>query len=613
MVAVSLNPRGTRGRGRGAVRAALLLVLVAGVIAAPAGSGLEAADARILGVSTPTAIADDDTASVELGVRFVSARQGVVAGISFYKSPQNLGPHTGTLWTGDGESLATVQFSNETESGWQTATFEHPVAIAPGTEYVASYFAPHGRYAADVGGFRSPMTRGDLTVPAGGGVFAYGSGGFPSSVYQDSNYFVDVLFHPGVVNPVPLPPGPVPAPTPPSAPPAAGRLDLPRIPWEGGPDYWKRFAKTDAAGWDDPSFFPIISWYGNFSNNEEVAYDKSLGINTYSGMWEGTPYQLFADNGVYWIGNKLNESFGDNSANWVGHFLDDEVDGRYTVPAGQAHLQSIVDAIGDDGRFKYANFTQMVVGTDLNQAAAQRYVNSYTDTISIDMYWYTIPYCDNTPYRDVYLTPVSQANCRTSSSYGKMVNSLRLQDAADGRLQPLWQWVENLNGGPGSDAPAVEITPGQLQGAVMNSIINEARGIAYFNQSLSGSCQSGNVFRQSQVVPGFCGAAQVAAVKEVNSRIHALAPVINTQSYDYTFGRGLDTMLKTDGGFAYIFAMIDGSSQPGSRTFALPAGVHGRSVEVLDENRTLQADGSGHFSDSFAHEYSFHIYRIAIG
>ena len=378
--------------------------------------------------------------------------------------------------------------------------------------------------------------------------------------------------------PTPTPtPTPAPAPTVPPQVPTPGEgvstLNLPTIPWEGGPDYWKKFPKADAAGWDDPDFFPILSWFGNFSSDEEVQYDKSLGINTYSGMWEGTPYNLFKDNGVFWVGDKLNSTFTDASSNWVGHFLDDEVDGRYSIKDGQAHLQKIVDGIGNDGRFKYANYTQMVVGTDLQPAAAKKYVNGYTDVVSLDMYWYTIPYCSQTPYRDVYLTPVGQANCRTASSYGKMMNSLRIQDASDGTLQPLWQWIENYSGSPGSSAPAAVITPGQLKGAVMNSIINEARGIAYFNQSLTGSCQSGNVFRQSQTTVNFCGNKQVAAVKEVNTQIHALASVINTQSYEYSFGQGLDTMLKASGGSAYVFAMVDGSSQPGSRTFSLPAEI----------------------------------------
>ena len=76
--------------------------------------------------------------------------------------------------------------------------------------------------------------------------------------------------------------------------------------------------------------------------------------------------------------------------------------------------------------------------------------------------------------------------------------------------------------------------------------------------------------------------------------------------------QGLDTMLKTNNGYAYVFAMVDGSSQPGGRNFTLPDGVSGRSVEVLFEGRTLQADAAGAFSDNFAAEHSYHIYKIAL-
>jgi hypothetical protein len=390
-------------------------------------------------------------------------------------------------------------------------------------------------------------------------------------------------------------------------------LSLPRIPWEGGSAYWKKFAKPAAAGWSDPSFFPIVVWYDGISSNSEVKYDKSVGINTYIGMDSATPYSLFGDNGVYWIGDKLNSSFNDSSTNWVGDFLDDEVDGRYTPAAGRAWLQSLVNKYGNDGRFKYANFTQTVMATDMPASDSQAFLNNFTDAVSLDMYWYTIPYCSQTPYRDVYLKPVAQANCRTASSYGKTMQSLRMQDAADGKLQPLWQFVENLNGGPGPSAPAVYIKPGQLEGAVMNSVINEARGIVYFNQSFSGSCQSSNVFRESQVTPNFCGDPQVAAAKEVNNRIKALAPVINTQSYAWSFGPGLNTMLKAKDGYAYVFSMVDGSSQPGSRTFTLPAGVTGKSIEVLNENRSIAVQANGTFTDTFANEYTYHIYKVAIG
>ena len=589
----------------GLIGVGLALLLVPAVTG---GAGAAGPESTIFGSEKPATVDSDDGVSVELGVRFSSAVEGTVTGIRFFKSARNTGSHVGSLWSDTGERLATVAFEAETPTGWQTARFADPVTITPGTDYVASYLAPRGHYASDPGDFSGGISSDHLSVPTDGGLFSYGSGGFPTETLNHTNYYVDVIVRTDrATSPTSSPDAASPRAS--SVP--AGALNLPMIPWEGGPAYWKQFSKADAAGWDDPDFFPMVSWWGNILSDEEVRYDKSLGINTYSEMSPETPYSLFEDNDVFWVGAQLNSSFTPDSSNWVGYLLDDEVDGRFSVPEGQARLQKFSDAAAGNGWFRYANFTKMVVETDMAAAAATQYVNGYTDVVSVDMYWYTVPYCDWTPYRDVYLVPVEQANCRTASSYGKVMDALRLRDAADGTLQPLWQWVENLNGGPSDGTPSVYIAAGQLKGAVMNSIINEARGIAYFNQSFSGPCRSSNVFRDSQQ-DGFCGAEQVAAVQEVNATVHSLARVINTQSYDYSFGAGLDTMLKSSGRFAYIFAMVDGSSTPGSRTFQLPESIAGRTVDVLEENRTLEADDAGRFTDTFEHEYSYHVYRIAI-
>jgi hypothetical protein len=388
-------------------------------------------------------------------------------------------------------------------------------------------------------------------------------------------------------------------------------LNLPRIPWEGGPDYWKSFTNADAAGWDEPSFFPVAIWYNGISSDEEVRFDKEHGINTYMGMDSSTPYSIFERNGVYWIGGKLNESFTPSGTNWVGAFLDDEVDGRFTPEDGREHLQRLADA-APAGLFKYANFTQMVISQYMPATDAQAFVNGYTDAVSLDMYWYTIPYCSLEPYQNTHLVPVDKATCRTASSYGKTMEALRQQDAADGKLQPLWQFVENLNGGPGEGPFVANISPGQLEGAVMSSVINEARGIIYFNQSLSGPCGGGSVLRLAQVTAEYCGAPQIEGMKNINSQIHEMAPVLNTQSYDYSFGEGLDTMLKTYDGAAYIFAMATGESVPGSRHFSLPPDIKADTVEVLFEGRSLPVDGRGRFSDSFAHESAYHVYKVKL-
>ena len=151
--------------------------------------------------AAPVTAASDDAGSVELGVRFSADVDGWVTGVRFYKGPGNTGTHTGSLWTSDGTQLATGTFTDETGSGWQDLVFASPVAVTAGSTYVASYHAPSGRYAADGGYFSSAgADAAPLHAPASGaaggnGVYAYATGTtFPSSTWQATNYWVDVVF-----------------------------------------------------------------------------------------------------------------------------------------------------------------------------------------------------------------------------------------------------------------------------------------------------------------------------------------------------------------------------------------------------------------------------------
>jgi hypothetical protein len=152
---------------------------------------------------TPAVVDANDGTPVELGMRFRSDVNGVVVGVRFYKASTNTGTHVGHLWTNTGTNLATVTFTNETASGWQQATFSSPVALTAGTTYVISYFAPKGHYSADSNYFAAqPFDNPPLHALANGtdgpdGVYLYTStGGYPTSTYASTNYWVDVLFAP---------------------------------------------------------------------------------------------------------------------------------------------------------------------------------------------------------------------------------------------------------------------------------------------------------------------------------------------------------------------------------------------------------------------------------
>ena len=174
-----------------------------GITVAAAGSSTmwPAASAPVVADSGP------DNA-VELGVKFRSDVAGLVTGVRFYKGAGNTGTHVGNLWSSSGALLATAAFTGESASGWQQVTFASPLAITANTVYVASYHTNVGHYSADQNYFsRGPVDNVPLHALADGasgpnGVFAYGSGSsFPSSGWNASNYWVDVVFTPSAPSP----------------------------------------------------------------------------------------------------------------------------------------------------------------------------------------------------------------------------------------------------------------------------------------------------------------------------------------------------------------------------------------------------------------------------
>jgi hypothetical protein len=147
--------------------------------------------------SIPATVTVADASSVELGVTFTASANGQITGIRFYKGSLNTGTHVADLWTSTGTLLATATFTNETASGWQQVNFSTPVSINAGVTYIASYHTSVGEYSATSNYFTANLVSGDLTASASSnGVYAYGSGSlFPTSTYNNTNYWVDVVYN----------------------------------------------------------------------------------------------------------------------------------------------------------------------------------------------------------------------------------------------------------------------------------------------------------------------------------------------------------------------------------------------------------------------------------
>ena len=166
-----------------------LIIATFGFVGQPAS----AASTNLWGSQAPAnSYTENDGTPVELGTRFKVEQSGSVLGVRFYKAASNTGVHTGSLWSSDGTRLATVTFTNETSSGWQSAQFANKVALKAGQTYTVSYFSPRGVYTLTEGHAGSSTLSALSSVS---GVYAYGkTSTFPKSTWRSSQYWVDPIF-----------------------------------------------------------------------------------------------------------------------------------------------------------------------------------------------------------------------------------------------------------------------------------------------------------------------------------------------------------------------------------------------------------------------------------
>ena len=181
--------------------AAVVTFVAAAVLLAPSGNSPQ----TIFADTKPVVSSSSDSKSVEVGTRFKVLVNGSITAIRFWKSTGNTGVHTGSLWDNVGNKLANVTFSNETTTGWQTATLPVPISVVSTSSYVVSYHTNVGHYASDELYFKGKGAgSGDIkavadTTTSLNGVYKYGASAFPNSTYRSTNYWVDATFVSGSI------------------------------------------------------------------------------------------------------------------------------------------------------------------------------------------------------------------------------------------------------------------------------------------------------------------------------------------------------------------------------------------------------------------------------
>lgn len=381
--------------------------------------------------------------------------------------------------------------------------------------------------------------------------------------------------------------------------------NLPLKPWYGGPAYWAKFPNAKTAGWTDPSFFPLGVYFGK---PEHAANAKAAGINTYVGIEHtGAAMSSVTSVGLSVIAqDEWSASELGSDPKVVGHYLADEIemDPSYKNDAARlAALQKFYAAENakKDGRFSDANFSKGILETYWAPGTMAKYVAA-TDVSSVDNYAYTSPGVNFEFGRsDAWKAGKKNSTADGSLSaytYGWQIDQL---DKFSNSQHPSWIVIESARPYL-TEAGARTIKPVKMEGAVWQAIIHGAAGVVYFQHNNDSSIPNYSITDPK------APASITNMTKQIAAQVGKLAPVINTQTYVWSFGPNLSTALKAKDGLGYIFAMTDGGTGP--RTFTLPPGVKG-AVTVVDENRTLDAS-SGSFTDMFAAEYTHHIYSIPL-
>ncbi|MEV6343174.1 DUF4082 domain-containing protein [Actinoplanes sp. NPDC051851] len=628
-----------RGKGIFTVAVAFVMLATATVVTAYAVSGDPDTYSFFAKTDISRVGVDPEGQQVELGLTFTSSKPGTLTAVRFLKVKGDPGPHRVTVWSSRGQAIATATSVKETSADWQEVALAAPVGIEAGQEYTVSYNTT--RYRATESFFAKSRTvkAGPLRT-VGGGVFAYGQGTFPTASFNYSNYWVDVVVKPtsgttpaqSATATVSVAPSassgattgpsasatPSPSATTTTVPPAeAVKLDLPRVAWEGGPSYYASFPEAAATGYTDADFFPTGVWFESVQSDADVAKDKAAGLNMYVELTENSDIATVRRDGMRALTSWTSASRGDESVGWLltdeadmwGGAGDGEWTGKYPGENGDICktkegcgydvLSTISDSLPTDDRMRYANYGKGVMFWQTDGEAA-KFVNRNTDIVSNDVYWYTDPnVCTSTSEGLSIGVPTNY--CRRSANYGLTMDKMRELDGLDGKRQPVYAFIEV--GHPFTEDDSPTITGDQIAGATMSSLIHEARGIIYFNHNFGGSCISQHVLRDA------CGTAVLPTVTELNARIAQLAPVLNTQSYQWSANSSVDTMLKAYGDSYYLFAMPGRFGGTGSQKLKLPDGLSGAKAEVLFENRSVSIT-DGAIQDTFSKEYSYHIYKI---
>jgi len=349
------------------------------------------------------------------------------------------------------------------------------------------------------------------------------------------------------------------------------------------------------------SFFPIAAWFQSPSN--AAAY-KALGINVYvGGCLDQEKLDLLKKSNIKVIAD-LNK-FGQEHLNdtiiyaWM---QGEEPDNAQLRKNGKGYEPCTDPAIviknyeelkkKDPYRPVYLNLGMGVSNIgwygrgecrgryDMYKVSKNGYLKG-CDIASFDIY--PVNTSDKAFKDKLWFVPKGIDSLKVWSDYSK----------------PVWCWIECTR--ISQDCPR-KPTPSEVKSEVWMALIHGANGFGYFCHSLHPSFVEAALLKDQ---------AMTAAIKEINSQVTALAPLLNspnTSGYaTVTSSNGkvpVDIMTKNYRGADYIFSV----AMRNGKTTADFQVKSGKKVEVIGENRSLKIK-KGKFTDEFG-PFGVHLYKV---
>lgn len=361
---------------------------------------------------------------------------------------------------------------------------------------------------------------------------------------------------------------------------------------------WSRGPSTDA------SYFPIAVW---LQSPAKAARYRDAGINLYVGLWRGpTVDQLTALRaaGMQVICEQNQVALERlEDPTMVGWMHGDEPDNAQSLGEGKGYGPPIPpERIVADYEKLRARDPSRPVLLNLGQGVAwDGWYGRGVRTNHPEDYPEYVKGGDIVSF-DIY--PVVHDREPVRGKLWFVAQGVeRLIRWTEGR-KPVWNCIECTR----ISNPKAKATPHQVRAEVWMSLIHGSRGLIYFVHEWEPR------FNESALLDD---PPMLEAVTAINRQIHRLAPVLNSPTVADLVHVVADppavpvaVMGKRHRGAVYVFAvgMREGSVEA---RFTVGGLAGSAQVEVLDENRTLEARDGG-FADRFA-PWDVHLYRVGGG